>query len=263
MVAEDQQERGRVPAGVAVPGELPIIAVGENMVFPSMVVPLATDKQSVVQLIDAALSDNKVVGILAQRTVGERPTATDLYSVGSAALISRMFKIPDGSVRVFLQGLARSRLVDITQADPYLKGRVGVVEEVVEATTELEALGRNLLALFQRVVEIAPNLPDELGVAAVNIPEPGNLADFVAAHIGLKQGERQEILETLDVAQRIKKLTEYINRELEILELGTKIQSQIKGEMDKAQREFYLREQLKAIQKELGEVDERSVEANA
>ncbi len=262
MVTEDQQERGRVPAGVAVPGELPIIAVGENMVFPSMVVPLATDKQSVVQLIDAALSDNKVVGIFAQRTVGERPTATDLYSVGSAALIARMFKIPDGSVRVFLQGLARIRLVDITQTDPYLKGRVEVVEEVVEATTELEALGRNLLALFQRVVEIAPNLPDELGVAAVNIPEPGNLADFVAAHIGLKQGERQEILETLDVAQRMKKLTEYINRELEILELGTKIQSQIKGEMDKAQREFYLREQLKAIQKELGEVDERSVEAN-
>jgi ATP-dependent Lon protease len=262
MVTEDQQETGKAPAGVVVPGELPIIAVGENMVFPSMVVPLATDKQSVVQLIDAALSDNKIVGIFAQRTAGERPTAADLYSMGSAALIARMFKIPDGSVRVFLQGLARIRLVDITQTDPYLKGRVEVVEEVVEATTELEALGRNLLALFQKVVEIAPNLPGELGTAAVNIPEPGNLADFIAAHIGLKQGERQEILETLDVAQRIKKLTEYINRELEILELGTKIQSQIKGEMDKAQREFYLREQLKAIQKELGEVDERSMEAN-
>jgi ATP-dependent Lon protease len=262
MVTEDQQETGRLPAGVAVPGELPIIAVGENMVFPSMVVPLATDKQSVVQLIDAALSDNKVVGIFAQRTPGERPTAADLYSVGSAALIARMFKIPDGSVRVFLQGLARIRLVDITQTDPYMKGRVEVAEEVAEATTEMEALGRNLLALFQKVVEIAPNLPDELSVAAMNIPAPGNLADFIAAHIGLKQGERQEILETLDVAQRIKKLTEYINRELEILELGTKIQSQIKGEMDKAQREFYLREQLKAIQKELGEADERSVEAS-
>jgi ATP-dependent Lon protease len=262
MVTEDQQETGKAPAGLVVPGELPIIAVGENMVFPSMVVPLATDKQSVVQLIDAALSDNKIVGIFAQRTAGERPTAADLYSVGSAALIARMFKIPDGSVRVFLQGLARIRLVDITQSDPYLKGRVEVVQEAVEATTELEALGRNLLTLFQKVVEIAPNLPGELGIAAMNIPEPGNLADFIAAHIGLKQGERQEILETLDVAQRIKKLTEYINRELEILELGTKIQSQIKGEMDKAQREFYLREQLKAIQKELGEVDERSMEAN-
>ena len=262
MVTEDQQETGKAPAGLVVPGELPIIAVGENMVFPSMVVPLATDKQSVVQLIDAALSDNKIVGIFAQRTAGERPTAADLYSVGSAALIARMFKIPDGSVRVFLQGLARIRLVDITQSDPYLKRRVEVVQEAVEATTELEALGRNLLTLFQKVVEIAPNLPGELGIAAMNIPEPGNLADFIAAHIGLKQGERQEILETLDVAQRIKKLTEYINRELEILELGTKIQSQIKGEMDKAQREFYLREQLKAIQKELGEVDERSMEAN-
>jgi len=262
MVAEDQQERRRGMAEAAVPGELPIIPVGENMVFPSIVVPLATDKQNVVQLIDAALSDNKIVGIFAQRTAAERPGAADLSPIGSAALIARMFKIPDGSVRVFLQGLARIRLVDITQTDPYLRGRVEVVEEVVEAGTELEALGRNLLSLFQKVVEIAPNLPGELSVAAMNIPEPGNLADFIAAHIGLKQGERQEILETLDVAQRIKKLTEYINRELEILELGTKIQSQIKGEMDKAQREFYLREQLKAIQRELGEVDERSVEAN-
>jgi len=262
MVAEDQQEGGRLPAGVTVPGELPIIPVGENMVFPSIIVPLATDKQNVVQLIDAALSDNKVVGIFAQRTAAERLTAADLHPIGSAALIARMFKIPDGSVRVFLQGLARIRLVDITQAEPYLKGRVEVVEEVAQAGTEMEALGRNLLSLFQKVVEIAPNLPGELSVAAVNIPDPGNLADFIAAHIGLKQGERQEILETLDVAQRIKKLTEYINRELEILELGTKIQSQIKGEMDKAQREFYLREQLKAIQRELGEVDERSVEAN-
>ncbi len=262
MVAEDQQERSRGMAEAAVPRELPIIPVGENMVFPSIVVPLATDKQNVVQLIDAALSDNKIVGIFAQRTAAERPGAADLSPIGSAALIARMFKIPDGSVRVFLQGLARIRLVDITQTDPYLRGRVEVVEEVVEASTELEALGRNLLSLFQKVVEIAPNLPGELSVAAMNIPEPGNLADFIAAHIGLKQGERQEILETLDVAQRIKKLTEYINRELEILELGTKIQSQIKGEMDKAQREFYLREQLKAIQRELGEVDERSVEAN-
>ncbi len=262
MVAEDQQERSGGMAEAAVPRELPIIPVGENMVFPSIVVPLATDKQNVVQLIDAALSDNKIVGIFAQRTAAERPGAADLSPIGSAALIARMFKIPDGSVRVFLQGLARIRLVDITQTDPYLRGRVEVVEEVVEASTELEALGRNLLSLFQKVVEIAPNLPGELSVAAMNIPEPGNLADFIAAHIGLKQGERQEILETLDVAQRIKKLTEYINRELEILELGTKIQSQIKGEMDKAQREFYLREQLKAIQRELGEVDERSVEAN-
>lgn len=262
MVAEDQQAKGKSSTKIAIPQELPIIPVGENMVFPFMVVPLAAEKQSIVQLIDAAVSDNKIVGIFGQRSGGEQATAADLYSIGSAALIARMFKMPDGSIRVFLQGLARIRLVDITQTDPYLKGRVQVVEDEVAAGTELEALGRNLLTLFQKVVEIAPNLPGELSIAAVNIPEPGNLADFIAAHINLKQGERQEILETLDVAQRIKKLTEYINRELEILELGSKIQSQIKGEMDKAQREFYLREQLKAIQRELGEVDERSVEAN-
>jgi ATP-dependent Lon protease len=260
MVAEDQRERSRSLTKITIPSELPIIPVGENMVFPSIVVPLSTEKQRIVQLIDAALSDNKLVGIFGQRTDTEQPTVADLYHTGSAALIARMFKIPDGSIRVFLQGLARIRLVDITQTEPYLKGRVEFVEEKVEKTTELEALTRNLLSLFQKVVDIAPNLPGELSVAAVNITEPGDLADFIAVHINLKLDERQEILETLDVTQRVKKLTEYINRELEILELGSKIQSQIKGEMDKAQREFYLREQLKAVQKELGEVDERSME---
>lgn len=260
MVTEYQQERTKLLTKVTIPADLPIIPVGENMVFPSIVVPLATEKKEVVQLIDAALANNKVVGVFGQRTDAEQPTSANLYTIGSAALIARMFKIPDGSVRVFLQGLARVRLLEITQNEPYLKGRVEVVEEKSEKTTELEALTRNLLSLFQKMVDIAPNLPGELSVAAVNIPEPGDLADFTAAHVNLKQGERQEILETIDVAQRIKKLTEYINRELEILELGSKIQSEIQGEMTKAQREFYLREQLKAIQKELGETDERSME---
>ncbi len=259
MVVKNQQESRR-ETKLPIPEELPILPAGENILFPFIIVPLATQEQKVVQLIDAAIAENKIIGIFAQRA--EQPPPDNLYSIGSAALIARMFKLPDGSIQAFLQGLARIRLKEITQTEPYLKARVEVIEEKVEKTTELEALTRNLQNLFQRVVEIAPNLPAELGIAAMNMPGPGDLADFVAAHINLKREEGQEILETLDVTERIKKLTSYINRELEILELGSKIQSQIKGEMDKAQREFFLREQLKAIQKELGEVDERTMEIN-
>jgi ATP-dependent Lon protease len=143
-----------------------------------------------------------------------------------------------------------------------MKAKIEVIEDKVEKTKELEALTRNLIGLFQKIVELAPNLPDELNVAILNISEPGNLADFITAHINLSLEERQEILEAIDVSERIKKLTTFVNRELEVLELGSKIQSQAKEEMSKAQREFYLREQLKAIQKELGEVDERTVEVN-
>ncbi|TET44247.1 MAG: endopeptidase La, partial [Dehalococcoidia bacterium] len=153
-------------------------------------------------------------------------------------------------------------LKEVSQIEPYLKAKVEVVEDKVEKTTELEALVRNLAGLFQRVVELAPNLPSELNIAVFNIPEPGSLADFIAAHINLKLEEGQEILETIDVAERIRKLTTFASRELEVLELGSKIQSQAKEEMTRAQREFYLREQLKAIQKELGEADERTLEIN-
>ena len=261
MVVSNQKESKRTTK-VPIPEELPVLPSGENVLFPAITVPLATQEQRVVQLIDAALAENKIIGVFAQRAGAGPPTSDSLYSIGSAALIARMLKLPDGSIRAFLQGLARIRLREITQTEPYIKARVEVVEEKIEKTTELEALMRNLLTLFQKVVELAPSLPAELGVAAMNISEPGDLADFTAAYISLKREEGQEILETLDVTERIKKVTGYINRELEILELGSKIQSQIKGEMDKAQREFYLREQLKAIQKELGEVDERTMEIN-
>lgn len=246
---------------VPIPEELPVLPSGETIVYPSMIVPLGAQEQKVVRLIDEAVAGNKIIGLFAQRQEGE-PGLDNLYSIGTAALIAKMLKMPDGSIRAFLQGLARIQLKEITQVEPFLKGKVEAIEDRVEKTPELEALTRNLVNLFQKVVQLAPNLPSELGIAAVNIPEPGSLADFVAAHINLSRQEGQEILEALDVTERIKKLTSYINRELEILELGNKIQSQIKTEMDKAEREFYLREQLKAIQKELGETDERTMEIN-
>ena len=261
MVVESQQESVR-EISVTIPEDLPILPSGESVIFPIIIFPLATEKQTTVQVIDAAMEENKIIGVFAQRSDDEQAAPDNLYSIGTAALIARMFKLPDGSVRVFLQGVSRIRLKEITQTEPYMRAKVDVVKTKVEKTTEVEALTRNLVNLFQKVVELAPSLPQELSIAAVNIADPGDLADFVAAHLNLKRDEAQDILETLDVAERIKRLTGHINRELEILELGSKIQSQIKGEMDKAQRDFYLREQLKAIQKELGEVDERTVEIN-
>jgi len=241
------------------PEELPILPSGKTVVFPAIIFPLATQEARVVCLIDEALAGDKVIGIFAQRPAAE--TGQDnMYDVGTAATITKMLKMPDGSIRAFLQGQVRIRLVKLTQTEPFLKGRVEVLEEHLEKTTELEALSRNLNTSFQKVVSLTPGMPEEVGVAALNIAEPGNLADFVAANLNLNLEEAQDILVTLDVTERIRRLTTYITRELEVLELGSKIQSQVKDGLEKAQREYYLREQLKAIQKELGEADERTQE---
>lgn len=255
---EDQGE-GKNSTALPIPADLPILLSGENVLYPSLIIPLGTGEQTTIRLIDDAVSKDKIIGLFAQRT--KEPNAPDnLYKIGTAALVARMFKWPDGSIQAFLQGLSRVRLIEITQTEPYLRGRVEVVQEISDHSPELEALSRNLVNQFHKVVRLAPNLPREAATAVLNIPDPSNLADFVASHLNLSTEEAQGILELLSVADRMKKLTEYINRELELLELGNKLQSQIKGTMDKAQREFYLREQLKAIQKELGETDEREVE---
>lgn len=253
--AKEQQEEG-----FRIPEELPILAQEEMVIYPSLIVPLGTTDTKVMRLIDEAAAGDKLVGFFGRRPGSDE--AHDLYPVGTAALIARMFKLPDGSVQVFFQGLSRIGLKEITQVDPYLKARVETLEDKIDQTAELEALVRNLTGIFQKIVELAPNLPTELNIAALNMPDPGSLADFIAAHINLKPGEKQDILEAVDVSERMRRLTAFANRELEVLELGSKIQSQAKGEMSKAQRDFFLREQLRAIQKELGEVDERTIEIN-
>ena len=246
---------------ISVPEIVPVIP-SNDIIYPSMVVPMAITEEKTVKLIDEAATGDKIVGLFVQQPGIEQPPPANLYKVGTAASILRMFKMPDGSVRAFIQGICRIGVIDFVQTEPYLKARVGRIMERAEKTPELEALRQNILASFQKVVSSAPNLPNELAVAAMNLPEPGNLADFVAAHINLNLQEQQEILETEDVKQRLEKVANFINRELEILELRNKIQSEAQSVMDKAQREFYLREQLKAIQKELGESDERTVEIN-
>jgi ATP-dependent Lon protease len=258
MVSVNAQEK-ETTEKPAIPEELLILPSGEAVLYPSMIVPLSTAEEHTVKLIDEAVAGGKLVGIFAQQPGEERK----LYEVGTAARVAKMFKLADGTTNALIQGLQRIRLKELLQTEPYFKGKVeALVDEPVEETTELEALTRNLAGQFQQIVSLAPNLPTELGIAAMNMAGPGDLADFVAAHINIGLEQKQDILETLNVTERVRKITAFVNKELEILELGSKIQSQMKQTMDKTQREFYLREQLKAIQQELGETDERTVEIN-
>ena len=245
---------------VQIPQEVAVLPSGETVIYPEMVIPLAAGEEKMVKLIDDVLSGDKILGLFAQRPGGEGSSADNIYNVGTATAVARMFKMPDGSIRAFLQGMKRIKIKKIIQTEPYIRAQITVIEEKLDKTPELEALTRNLTDIFQKIVALSPNLPEEIGVAVINITEPGKLADFIAAHINLSVEEKQGILEELNIGKRLKKVTGFINRELEILELGSKIQSEIKGEFDKAQRQYYLREQLKAIQRELGEVDEQTME---
>ena len=247
-------------AEVQIPQEVAVLPSGETVIYPEMVIPLAAGEEKMVKLIDDVLSGDKILGLFAKRSGGEGTSADNIYNVGTATAVARMFKMPDGSIRAFLQGMKRIKIKKVIQTEPYIRAQIKVIEEKLDKTPELEALTRNLTDLFQKIVSLSPNLPEEIGVAVINIAEPGRLADYIAAHINLTLEEKQGILEELNVRKRLKKVTGFINRELEILELGSKIQSEIKGEFDKAQRQYYLREQLKAIQKELGEVDEQTME---
>ncbi len=258
---EAQQQSEQKITEISIPEIMPVIP-SSDVIYPSMVVPMAITDEKTIRVIDEAATGDKIVGLFAQQPGVEQPPPANLYKVGTAASILRMFKMPDGSVRVFIQGICRIGIINFVQTEPYLKAMVGRIVERVEKTPELEAVRQNLLTAFQKIVSSAPNLPNELAVAAINLPDPGNLADFVAAHLNLSLQEQQEILETEDVKKRLEKVSVFVNREMEILELRTKIQSQAQSVMDKAQREFYLREQLKAIQRELGETDERTAEIN-
>ncbi|MCR4394394.1 MAG: LON peptidase substrate-binding domain-containing protein, partial [Dehalococcoidales bacterium] len=260
MEIDTRTDRSEVE--IPIPAELPVIPSGDSVIYPSMIVPMAVTDEKIIKLVDEAIAGNKMVGLFARRADSREPLPQNLYQIGTAAGILRMFRMPDGSIRVFLQGICRIRMKEVIQTEPYVKVSVEKIEEIEEKTPELQAVAQAVLSSFQKIVSLAPNLPNELSIAAMNLPTAGSLADFVAAHININLQEAQELLEEADVKKRLEKLMKYVTRELEILELRGKIQSQVQTVMDKTQREFYLREQLKAIQRELGELDERTMEIN-
>ncbi|MHB9132524.1 MAG: endopeptidase La [Armatimonadota bacterium] len=241
---------------IAIPEELPILPVRDTVVFPRTIAPLSVGKPRSVQLINDALEGNKIIALFAIRNDAEEPTPNDIFEYGSAAGIAKMLRAPDGTMRLIVQGLQRIRLVEITQTEPYYRGRIEVIPEIIPIEDiEMEGTVRHVLSLFERVVNLAPYLPDDLLVFANSVRNPGHLADIIASTLNLKLPERQELLRLNEVGKRLRRLTELLNREIEILEIGSKIQEQVKSEMEKTQREYVLREQMKAIQRELGEME--------
>ena len=247
---------------VVIPDELPVLPLRDTVLFPNSFMPLAVARESSVKLIDEAISSGKLIGVFTQRDASvEEPLQEDLYRVGTASHIHKMFKLPDGSLRLIVQGLARLTLTEVTETRPYLRARVGTAPESLaeEDRLEIDALLRNIKTNFQQVVSLSPLLSDDLQTLAVNIAEPGRLADFIASSLTtISTSVKQEVLETLDVRARMDSLNRILIKELEVLELGSKIQSQVQSEVGKNQREYFLREQLKAIQKELGEGDDQT-----
>jgi ATP-dependent Lon protease len=243
------------------PQELFILPTKGIVVYPYLIMPLMISDQRYANLIDEALMGGKTIGLVAQKNIEiETPTADDIYRVGTAATILKMLRFPDGSVRFLVQGLSRIEIKSYTRTEPFLIAKVDYVEEKPDKSVELEALVRNILELLRKMVAIAPYLSDELQVPALNVEDPSKLADLVAANLNISVQQKQEVLETFNVRQRLHKLVLHLNKEVEVLELSRKIQSEAAQELGKAQREFLLREQLKAIQKELGESDERTAE---
>ena len=247
-----------------IPSELPVLPLRDTVLFPNSFMPLAVAREASVRLIDEATSSGRMIGVFTQREAAvEEPLLEDLYPIGTATHIHKMFKLPDGSLRLIVQGLARVRLERIVQTRPYLRGAVVSADESLrdEDHLEIDALQRNIKSNFQQVVSLSPVLSDDLQVLAANITDPGKLADFIASSLTtIGTPVKQEVLDTLDIRARMDTLNRILIKELEVLELGSKIQSQVQSEVGKNQREYFLREQLKAIQKELGEGDDQARE---
>jgi ATP-dependent Lon protease len=257
----DQQEMDKP---VEIPAELPVLPLRDTVLFPNSFMPLAVAREASVRLIDEATTSGRMIGVFTQREAAtEEPLQEDLYTIGTATHIHKMFKLPDGSLRLIVQGLTRVKLERIAQTRPYLKAAVTAADDVLrdEDRLEIDALQRNIKSNFQQVVSLSPLLSDDLQALAANITDSGKLADFIASSLTtIGTAVKQEILDTLDIRARMDSLNRILIKELEVLELGSKIQSQVQSEVGKNQREYFLREQLKAIQKELGEGDEQAKE---
>jgi ATP-dependent Lon protease len=251
-----------IPVGSSLPDALPVLPLKDSVPFPELLTPLAVGQPRSVELVNDVLGGNRMLVMAASRDGEiENPGREDLFDVGVVGVVARMLKVPDGSLRILVQGAQRVELGETVQRDPYLIARIAAAPDVLEPSPELEALYRNVQQTFTQIVEEVPYLPEELQLAVANVDDPAELAHMIAGSLRIKTEERQELLEERDVAKRLRRLSELLAREAELISIGSKIQSQVESEIDKGQREFFLRQQMKAIQEELGEVDEAAAEA--
>jgi len=243
-----------------IPPELPVLPMTNILIFPYVVAPLILSDETRIAVINEALSDRKMVALFAVKSKDGGSHPDNLYKIGTAVFILKMFRLPDGNMGLMVQGLSRIRLESVVQTEPFIKAKITLIHEDESRSIKIEALVREVTEIFQQIVSLSPLLPEELGQAIGTVDNPGRLADLIVSNLRIDVAERQTVLETLDSENRLIKLLTYLNRELELLKLGNKIQSEVKSKLEESQREYFLREQLKAIQKELGEKDDRTTE---
>jgi len=252
-----------IRAGQPLPDALPVLPLRETVTYPETLTPLAVGQERSIKLVDDVLGANRMLAMVAARDPeDEEPGPDDLYDVGVVGIVARMLKVPDGTLRILVQGAQRVRLGPYVAEEPYLVARIAELSDVIDEGPELEALSRNVQRTFSEIVEHIPYLPEELQMAVANIEDPAALGHLIAGALRISTEEKQELLEEVNVAVRLRKLSQILARELEVVQLGSQIQSQVQSEVDKGQREFFLRQQLKAIQDELGEGDEQQAEVN-
>jgi ATP-dependent Lon protease len=251
------------PAEIALPGELPVLPLRDSVTYPDTLTPLAIGQDRSVQLVNDVLVGNRLLVMVASREPElETPGPEQLYDIGVAGMVARMLKVPDGSLRILVQGGQRVRIDEWIKEEPYLTARVTELPDEVEEGPELTALMRNVQQTFSHIIEEVPYLPEELQMAVANLDDPSALSHLIAGALRIKTEERQALLEEVNVARRLRRLSEILARELDIVAIGSRIQSQVNAEMEKGQREWVLRQQLKAIQEELGEQDPAEAEVD-
>ncbi len=245
------------------PGELdlPVLAIRNTVIFPVLAFPINVGRDKSLQAVEKALAKDKLLGILSQKEPeNEDPSPGDLYATGTVVKVLKSVKMPGNKLNVIIQGLARIKVRRWHHTEPYLRIEADVFEEPTEHDASLDSLLADLRELSQKIIDLSPQIPSEAGFLVRSIDNPGILADIVSSNLSIDVEEKQDLLETFDTRERIEKVIDLLNKEIQVLELSNKIQTEVKGEMDKAQREYFLREQLKAIQKELGDTDERQEE---
>ncbi len=254
QVTDPQQE---------IPNTLPVLPLRDAVVFPDTMIPLTIGQERSIRLIDDVLAGDRLLALVTSKDAEvEAPGPDLLYEIGTVGVAHKMIKLPDGTMRILVQGLQRVHIDKYVQEEPYLVAEISKVEDVTTAGKEIDALRASLLSTFSKIVALVPYLPEELETAAANVEEPGSLAFLIASTMRIKTEDKQALLEESDVEQRLRKLIAILTQELEVLELGSKIQSDVRSEIDKSQREYFLRQQMKAIQQELGETDETEAEIN-
>jgi ATP-dependent Lon protease len=248
---------------IKIPDVLPVLPLKDTVVFPYIIIPLSVGRDKSVLAVDRALSESRVIMLVAQRDSAlDNPGESDLFEIGTAAVIMRMLKLPDGRIRILVQGLARARVQHISQTEPYLQAKIERIDETRDelSALEIEALVRSVKESLDRVVNLGKSISPEVMVIAANLEDPGRLADLASSNLDLKLSEAQAILETLEPIERLRKVSDQLAREIQVLTMQQEISSQARGEIDRSQREYFLRQQLKAIQQELGEGEELAEE---